>query len=573
MTGAPMPRGRRHRVPAGDRRARRARVRVRTGPDRASNVQACAARTCTAGSAVVEPPGTALRPQELRPLASLGLSQVLVHQRARAWRSVHRRRGRRAGRPRAKPGQIYDSNRFTLRGTRSTHCGRQVIDHGIVPDRCDELRARLLDGRRHRGQSCVTSGGVSVGDLRPRRRTCSRRSAAIDFWQVAMQPGRPLAVGRIGIARTSSACPAIRSPRCWRSCCSCGRRSASWRPGAASCLAPFHARRRWSRCARSRAGASSSAASCALRADERWEVAHRRARRAQASSRSMAAGNCLDRPRGGARRRRARARPCWSSRSAALSRMPSAIDVDLIDRRSSPEVRELSRRGAPARIWRYADLRLEVSEGKFAARGERRAPRPPGTTTPSALGIRVLAGRPRMIAPGYVGLTLGAADVDAPARASARGPARPAYRRAMANARDEGRARGQVRRAGRRARRHAPASDRRCAQDTVAGGLSSRSARGGARRDGQRYTTDVSRRVGRASTRASATTTSSTLTQLSPRALRLLGGRAHRPVLRAHPGHVLRRGDWSPANQPGDLRRARPPARLGDPARAASTSR
>ena len=55
------------------------------------------------------------------------------------------------GTPR-KPGQIYDANRFTLRGS-IEQCGGEVIDLGIVADARDELRTRLLEAagdRRHR---------------------------------------------------------------------------------------------------------------------------------------------------------------------------------------------------------------------------------------------------------------------------------------------------------------------------------------------------------------------------------------------------------------------------------------
>ena len=100
------------------------------------------------------------------------------------------------GTPR-KPGQIYDANRFTLRGS-VEQCGGEVIDLGIVADARDELRTRLLEAAEI-GDIVVTSGGVSVGahDL---VKDVLGEIGAIDFWQVAMQPGRPLAFGRIGSA-------------------------------------------------------------------------------------------------------------------------------------------------------------------------------------------------------------------------------------------------------------------------------------------------------------------------------------------------------------------------------------
>src|SRR4029077_3099390 len=74
--------------------------------------------------------------------------------------------------------------------------GGEPIDLGIVPDVRDVLRARLLEAAAI-ADVVITSGGVSVGvyDL---VKEVLGEIGGIDFWQVAMQPGRPLAVGRIG---------------------------------------------------------------------------------------------------------------------------------------------------------------------------------------------------------------------------------------------------------------------------------------------------------------------------------------------------------------------------------------
>ena len=96
-----------------------------------------------------------------------------------------------------KSGQIYDSNRFALRGLLEAS-GADVVDDGIVPDQFDELQARLLRASEH-ADIVLTSGGVSVGDY-DLVKAVLQQSGGIDFWQVAMQPGRPLAFGRIGEA-------------------------------------------------------------------------------------------------------------------------------------------------------------------------------------------------------------------------------------------------------------------------------------------------------------------------------------------------------------------------------------
>jgi molybdopterin molybdotransferase len=193
MTGAPMPGGADTVYPqevverSGDRvriaaLAKGANVRMR-GED------------VEAGAIVVEA-GTVLRPQEIGLVTSLGAWQLAVHRKPRVALMSTGDEVAEPGTPR-RAGQIYDANRFTLRGS-VEQCGGDVIDLGIVPDVRETLRARLLEAATG-ADVVLTSGGVSVGvyDL---VKGVLDEIGAIDFWQVAMQPGRPLAVGSIGSA-------------------------------------------------------------------------------------------------------------------------------------------------------------------------------------------------------------------------------------------------------------------------------------------------------------------------------------------------------------------------------------
>jgi len=106
------------------------------------------------------------------------------------------------------------------------------------------------------------------------------------------------------------------------------------------------------------------------------------------------------------------------------------VAVDLIDSLApmvETRVREAARRLPDLR---YADVRLEVTEGKGAG-AENGTPKYSGDDYGFALGARVLAGD-RMIAPGYVGQTLGTADLDDLDRI-VREALERAYRRAMVN--------------------------------------------------------------------------------------------------------------------------------------------
>jgi molybdopterin molybdotransferase len=135
-----------------------------------------------------------LRPSDLGLVASLGFAEVRVHRRPRVALLSTGDEVVEPGRSR-RPGQIYDANRFSLGGMVAA-AGAEPIDLGIVPDVRDVLRERLLHAAGA-ADVVLTSGGVSVGDY-DLVKSVLGEIGSIDFWQVAMQPGRPLAVGRIG---------------------------------------------------------------------------------------------------------------------------------------------------------------------------------------------------------------------------------------------------------------------------------------------------------------------------------------------------------------------------------------
>jgi len=191
MTGAPMPAGSDTVYP--QENVERDGDRVRIGPiDKGVNVR-LRGEDVEAGAIVIER-GTVLRPQEIGLVTSLGIWQLAVHRRPRVALLSTGDEVVEPGTPR-RPGQIYDANRFTLRGSIEL-AGAEVLDLGIVSDVRDELARRLREAAGM-ADVVVTSGGVSVGayDL---VKDVLAELGTIDFWQVAMQPGRPLAFGAIG---------------------------------------------------------------------------------------------------------------------------------------------------------------------------------------------------------------------------------------------------------------------------------------------------------------------------------------------------------------------------------------
>jgi len=74
-----------------------------------------------------------------------------------------------------------------------------VVDHGIVLDELDTITAAL----RHAAATAdivVTTGGVSVGDHDLIRPALDKAGARLDFWRIAMRPGKPLLAGMLGDA-------------------------------------------------------------------------------------------------------------------------------------------------------------------------------------------------------------------------------------------------------------------------------------------------------------------------------------------------------------------------------------
>src|SRR5204863_6374533 len=135
------------------------------------------------------------------------------------------------------------------------------------------------------------------------------------------------------------------------------------------------------------------------------------------------------RRRGTRRRRRRRARDRRAVRGAL--RMAAALTIELIDRarETVPALLNDAARRLPRLV--YADMRLEVTESRHAI-AENGAERSSGDDYACTAGVRVLAGD-RAVAPGWIGIVLGAADLPELERRLAEALER-AYRRAMANA-------------------------------------------------------------------------------------------------------------------------------------------
>jgi len=194
MTGAVMPQGADTVVIQEAVEADGPRITVPTGQTRGQNVRA-AGEDLKTGVPVLRP-GRALTPADLGLIASLGIGEVAVRRRLRVAFFSTGDELASIGQPLA-PGQVYDSNRYTLHGM-LTRLGVELADMGVVRDDPRALEDALR-GAAASADAIVTSGGVSVGEADFVKQMMAKLGEVL-FWKIAMRPGRPMAFGRIGNA-------------------------------------------------------------------------------------------------------------------------------------------------------------------------------------------------------------------------------------------------------------------------------------------------------------------------------------------------------------------------------------
>jgi len=95
-------------------------------------------------------------------------------------------------------GQIYDSNRYLLAGLLDDP-NYHVTDLGIVKDN-ELLLEQTLTAAAQQYDAIISSGGASVGDADFIKQTLEK-CGQVDFWKLAIKPGKPLAFGHIGDCR------------------------------------------------------------------------------------------------------------------------------------------------------------------------------------------------------------------------------------------------------------------------------------------------------------------------------------------------------------------------------------
>lgn len=92
------------------------------------------------------------------------------------------------------PGQIISSNSYGVAAV-LRECGAEPVDLGIAHDTEDALNTKLDDAIAHGCDVLITLGGASVGDHDLVKPVFEARGMVLDFWKIAMRPGKPLMSG------------------------------------------------------------------------------------------------------------------------------------------------------------------------------------------------------------------------------------------------------------------------------------------------------------------------------------------------------------------------------------------
>ena len=138
--------------------------------------------------------GKNLTPADIGLLASLGLSKISVIRKLKVaffstgdeLRSINEK---------LNDGEIYDSNRYTLHAMLS-RLNADIVDMGVVKDN-KNLLVKAFDKANGKVDVLITSGGVSVGEA-DYIKDILQEHGNLNFWKVAIKPGRPLTFGNLG---------------------------------------------------------------------------------------------------------------------------------------------------------------------------------------------------------------------------------------------------------------------------------------------------------------------------------------------------------------------------------------
>lgn len=95
------------------------------------------------------------------------------------------------------PDQIVASNSFALAAL-IEQAGGTALDLGIARDNHPDLAAKIEAARQANADVLITLGGASVGEHDLVQAALKAQGMALGFWKIAMRPGKPMMMGRLG---------------------------------------------------------------------------------------------------------------------------------------------------------------------------------------------------------------------------------------------------------------------------------------------------------------------------------------------------------------------------------------
>jgi molybdopterin molybdotransferase len=191
FTGAPVPKGADAVVIQENTSAEEGQVAVMEIPAPGANIR-LTGHDVAKGSEILRS-GQRLRPQDLGLLAALGTASVTVKQPLKV-AIINTGDEVVAPGQSLQPGQLYDSNSFTLEALLSG-LGMHVMKKGIVDDSLTATQS-ALEKAAQEADCIITTGGVSVGD-EDYVRQAIESLGQMALWKLAIKPGKPFSYGRI----------------------------------------------------------------------------------------------------------------------------------------------------------------------------------------------------------------------------------------------------------------------------------------------------------------------------------------------------------------------------------------
>lgn len=194
MTGAPIPVGADVVVMQERTRTENGRVMIEETPQLGQNIRR-QGEDLNQGEIAISR-GTLLEPSHLGLLASLGITQVETYLPLKVAYFTTGDELVEPGQP-LGPGQIYDSNRQTLRALLQ-QMPVELRDLGRIPDDPAVLK-RTFEHAAGWADAVISCGGVSVGEADFVKPVLAEFGQVV-FWKLSLKPGRPFSYGQLGHA-------------------------------------------------------------------------------------------------------------------------------------------------------------------------------------------------------------------------------------------------------------------------------------------------------------------------------------------------------------------------------------